>query len=300
MARPHGSFLHVRPGSAPGEYIRVTPESAGWEHLSFAARLMNRGEEWETRTDEFEYGLVILGGTCSVHSSRGDWPKIGRRADVFSGMPHGLYLPPDTTFRVKALSGQLDLAYGWCRGGGSHPPRLVSPESVNIEIRGGGSATRQINSIFPPVFDCERLVGVEVYTPPGNWSSYPPHKHDVHRVDAAGRLLEADLEETYFYKIDRPQGYALQRVYTADSRLDETIVAHNNEIVLVPEGYHPVASAAGYTTYYLNFLAGSAQSLANSDDPEHAWVKETWGEKDPRVPVVSLAMERAAGRTTGM
>ena len=111
--------------------------------------------------------------------------------------------------------------------------------------------------------------------------------------------IEADLEEVYFYKIDRPQGYAIQRVYTADARLDETITARDNDAVLVPEGYHPVASAAGYTTYYLNFLAGSAQSLANSDDPDHAWVKSTWREKDPRAPVVTMAMEQNAAPPHG-
>ena len=168
----------------------------------------------------------------------------------------------------------------------------MTPETVAIEIRGGGNATRQINSIFPPGFNCHRLIAVEVYTPPGNWSSYPPHKHDVHRADTAGQLIEADLEEIYFYKLDKPQGYAIQRVYTADSRLDETIVARDSDAVLVPEGYHPVASAHGYTTYYLNFLAGSAQSLANTDDPEHAWIKQTWHQKDPRIPIVTLAMEK--------
>ena len=254
---------------------------------------MQSHETWEADTGEDEYGLVILGGSCAVESSRGNWPSIGRRPNVFAGMPYALYLPPGTKFCVRPAGEQVDLAYGWCRGGGSHQPRLVTPKSVAVEIRGGGNATRQINSIFPPGFDCERLVAVEVYTPAGNWSSYPPHKHDVHRVDSAGQLLEADLEEIYFYKIDRPQGYAIQRVYTADSRVDETIIARNNEVVLVPEGYHPVAAAAGYTTYYLNFLAGSAQSLANSDDPQHAWIKETWRQKDPRVPVVTLEMEQS-------
>jgi 5-deoxy-glucuronate isomerase len=209
-------------------------------------------------------------------------------------MPYALYLPAGTSFTVNALSSELDIAYGWCRSEGEHPPRLVTPEQVAIEIRGGGNATRQINSLIPPGFDCHRLVAVEVYTPPGSWSSYPPHKHDVHRVDASGRILEADLEEIYFYKTNRPQGYAIQRIYTSDRRLDETVVATNNCAVLVPEGYHPVASAHGYTTYYLNFLAGSAQSLANSDDPDHAWIKESWLTKDPRVPVVTLDMERAA------
>ena len=207
-------------------------------------------------------------------------------------MPYALYLPPKTEFVVRAESDAVDLAYGWCAAKGLHPPCLVRPTEVEIEIRGGGNATRQINSIFPPGFACERLVAVEVYTPGGNWSSYPPHKHDVHRVDATGQMLEADLEEIYFYKIDRPEGFAIQRVYTTDGRLDETIVARNNQVVLVPEGYHPVSAAPGYNTYYLNFLAGSAQSLANSDDPEHAWVKQTWREKDPRLPLVMPAMEQ--------
>jgi 5-deoxy-glucuronate isomerase len=163
-----------------------------------------------------------------------------------------------------------------------------------IEIRGGGNATRQINSIIPPGFDCHRIVCVEVYTPSGNWSSYPPHKHDVHRVADDGALLEADLEEIYFYKIDHPNGYAYQRVYTGDRRIDALMMAQNHDIVLVPEGYHPVVSAHGYTTYYLNFLAGSAQSLANSDDPDYAWVKQTWTWQDPRLPLTHHGMEPRA------
>ncbi len=115
----------------------------------------------------------------------------------------------------------------------------------------------------------------------------------MHREDKTGRLLEADLEEIYFYKIDGPHGYALQRVYTDDRKLDEVVLARNDDLVLVPEGYHPVVSAHGYTTYYLNFLAGSAQSLANSDDPDFAWIKDTWVEKDPRLPLVGLEMETA-------
>jgi 5-deoxy-glucuronate isomerase len=146
--------------------------------------------------------------------------------------------------------------------------------------------------MIPPGFDCHRLVVVEVYTPSGNWSSYPPHKHDEHRVDENGVLLEADLEEVYFYKIDKPEGYAYQRVYTSDRRLDELILVQDNQLVLSPEGYHPVVSAHGYTTYYLNMLAGSAQSLANVDDPDYAWVKGTWTEQDPRLPVVNLQMEK--------
>jgi 5-deoxy-glucuronate isomerase len=286
------SPLLVHPKSAPGEYVRVTPETAGWEHLSFAARSLSRDETWRGNTGPCEYGFVVLGGSCSVESSRGSWPKIGRRPDVFRGMPYALYLPHETEFTVTALSDGVDIACGWCRSEGNHPPRLVTPEQVAVEIRGGGNATRQINSLIPPGFDCHRLVAVEVYTPAGSWSSYPPHKHDVHRVDAAGNLLEADLEETYFYKFDRPNGYAIQRVYTSDLRLNEVMVTRNNDVVLVPEGYHPVAAAHGYSTYYLNFLAGSAQSLANADDPQHAWIKGTWTTLDSRVPMVTQEMEK--------
>ncbi len=242
-------------------------------------------------TGDLEYGLVILGGVCSVESSRGTWLQMGRRPDVFHGLPYALYLPVQTQFTVTAETDDFDLAYGACRGEGNHPPQLVRPSQVAVEIRGGGCATRQIHSLFPPGFDCHRLIAVEVYTPAGNWSSYPPHKHDVHRLDASGQILEADLEETYFYKTERPEGYAIQRVYTTDRRLDETVVARNNDVVLVPEGYHPVGAAPGYNIYYLNFLAGSAPSLANADDPDHAWIKQTWTTRDPRVPVVSVAME---------
>ena len=151
---------------------------------------------------------------------------------------------------------------------------------------------------MPPGFDCHRLIVVEVFTPAGNWSSYPPHKHDEHRVSPSGAVLEADLEEVYFYKFGRlgdlaasTGGYAYQQVYTADGRLNSLVQARHDDVVLVPEGYHPVAAAPGYHCYYLNILAGSAQSLANFDDPALAWVKAAWPPLDPRLPLVNFAME---------
>jgi 5-deoxy-glucuronate isomerase len=285
------SSLILSPRFEATEYVRVTPQEAGWDYLHFAARRMRRAEPWTHATGANEFALVVLGGIGAVRSSRGEWTRIGHRPHVFAGMPYCLYLPRHTDFTVEALSDELDIAYGWCRSEEDHPARLITPAEVSIEIRGGGNATRQINSMIPPGFDCQCLVVVEVYTPPGNWSSYPPHKHDVHREDPAGNLLEADLEEVYFYKIDRPEGYAYQRIYTHDGRRDELILARDDHLVLVPEGYHPVVSAHGYTTYYLNMLTGSAQSLASADDPNYAWIKETWKEKDPRLPVVHPGME---------
>jgi len=152
---------------------------------------------------------------------------------------------------------------------------------VGIEIRGGGNATRQINSMLPPDFLAQRLMVVEVFTPAGSWSSFPPHKHDVHNPPG-----EVDLEEIYYYRIGRPEGFAVQKVYTADRRIDETLTVRDGELVLVPEGYHPVVAAHGYDVYYLNALAGSARSLAASDDPDYAWVRSEWKEKDPRLPMV--------------
>lgn len=290
MVSSSSPFL-VAPDLSHGEYIKVTPQSAGWDFLHFAARRMERGQTWDFETHENELALVLLGGTCRVTSNIGDWMELGRRPNVFAGMPYTLYLPPGTRFTVEATSEELDIAYGWCIAREAHPARLVKPAEVEIEIRGGANVTRQINKMIPPGFPCSRLVVVEVYTPSGNWSSYPPHKHDEHIVDEAGHVLEADLEEIYFYKIDRPEGFAYQRIYTPDRSIDEVILARDSHLVLSPQGYHPVVAAPGYNCYYLNMLAGSAQSLAATDDPEHAWVKETWKDKDPRLPLVTMDME---------
>jgi 5-deoxy-glucuronate isomerase len=230
---------------------------------------------------------VLLGGTCSIRSSRGEWKSIGRRPNVFSGMPYALYLPVSTQYTITADT-YCDLAFCYCRAEEDHPAALITPADIEVEIRGAGNATRQINKIVRPEFPAHRLLVVEVYTPSGNWSSYPPHKHDVHNPPG-----EVDLEEIYYYRIDRPEGYAIQKVYTADRRLDETITVRNGEMVLVPEGYHPVVAAHGYNVYYLNALAGSARSMAAADDPDYLWVKETWRDKDPRVPLVTMEMERA-------
>ncbi len=278
---------------APGLITRVTARDAGWDLLNMEARRLAQGQTWSHDTGECEAAMVLLGGRCAVRSNRGEWAGVGRRPDVFSGMPYALYLPRRTSFTLVALTERVDVAYCWVPTDQDHQARLVTPADSQIEIRGGNNATRQINSIIPPGFDCHRIVAVEVYTPGGNWSSYPPHKHDVHRQDAAGRVVEADLEEFYYYRFDRPEGFAVQRVYTADRSIDAAMLAQTDDIVLVPAGYHPVGAAYGYTCYYLNFLAGSAQSLANAEDPDHAWTKTTWTTKDPRVPLVTHAMERS-------
>lgn len=273
---------------------RVLASDAGFSHLNVESRRLARGTTFTFDTTDHEAAFVLLGGTVSAKTTRGDYPRIGRRSGVFDGMPWALYLPRDTKVTFTAESELAEIAFAWTKTDQDHAPRLVTPSDVKIEIRGGHANTRQINGILPPGFDCHKLVCVEVYTPGGNWSSYPPHKHDAHRTSDAGTLDEADLEEIYLYKMRRTGGHALQRIYTGDGALDATVLAKDGDVVLVPYGYHPVSAAYGYDCYYLNFLAGSAQSLACTDDPAHAWVKDTWTGTDPRIPMVTHAMESTA------
>ena len=268
--------LLVHPSQSGGQI-----QTYGFEYLGFKPVSLAEGARTEEEnTGDRELAIVVLGGRCSVHSSAGDFATFGGRDDVFSGLPYTLYLPIGTSFTLTAGTA-CDLAFCYSKAEDRHPAVLVTPADVRVEIRGGGNATRQINHMLQPAFPAHRLLVCEVYTPAGNWSSYPPHKHDVHNPPG-----EVDLEEIYYYRIDRPEGYAIQKVYTTDRRIDETLTVRNGELVLVPEGYHPVVAAHGYNAYYLNALAGSARSMAASDDPQYAWVRDTWRDKDPRLPLV--------------
>jgi 5-deoxy-glucuronate isomerase len=286
----YSSPLLVKPDLSLQEFIIVTPQTAGWEHLSFSVIRLEKGRCWQFDTSENELALTILGGTLGVVSNQRTWKHIGSRADVFHGMPTTLYLSRHTAFTVQAAYGEVEFACGWAAASRDYPARLVQPQEVQVELRGGENASRQINQMILPGFPCDRLVVVEVYTPSGNWSSYPPHKHDERKLAIDGSVMEADLEEVYFYKFSAPEGFAYQRCYTADGQIDELILAKHNHLVLSPQGYHPVVTAPGYDAYYLNYLAGSDQSLASSDDPRYSWVKETWKGKDPRLPLVNLTM----------
>ena len=293
--------LLCRPGhfpDDPGLLLDISPERAGWEFISFQVRWLGAGKQWHFSTADVELALITLSGSYAISSNLGAWERVGARTNVFEGIAHTLYLPRRTKGIVSAISsGEFAIARAPSQD--NNAPFLVTPDDVTTVIRGGDNATRQINLLIPPGASVGRLVVVEVYTPPGSWSSFPAHKHDVHKVNDQGALVEADLEEVYYYKIDKPNGYALQHIYTdVDSPLhksgrpiDALIKVSDGEAIIVPEGYHPVVSAPGYTTYYLNVLAGSAQSLACSDDPNHAWIRDTYKTRDPRVPLYRLPRE---------
>ena len=290
MIRSKKYPLVSEPTQGSGVYQRILADEAGWKHLNMEARLLRQGEIWEGNTGDNEYAIILLSGNYSVKTDSGEWETQNGRTSVFQGMAHTLYLPRHTAFALTAQSEVLDIAYGWVYSDQDFPIRFKTPDEVAIEIRGGDNATRQINSLVEPGFNCQKIVAVEVYTPSGNWSSFPAHKHDQRKVAADGTVLEASLEEIYFYKIEKPEGHAIQQVYTDDRSLDEIMKVKTNDAVLVPRGYHPVVAEHGYHCYYLNFLAGSDQSLANTPDPNQVWIFNSWKGLDPRIPLVTAEM----------
>jgi 5-deoxy-glucuronate isomerase len=271
------SDLLLRSTPADGDastLISVGPEQAGWEFCSLTVIRLAAGATWRGATGGDEVALVPLSGSCAVTSASEEW-QIGGRRSVFDGQTSSLYLPIQRDYAVTA-SDTLELAICGSRAEEAFPPKLIAAEDVEIEIRGAGNAARQISHIIKPDFPAHRLLVVEVITPSGNWSSYPPHKHDVQQMPA-----EADLEEIYYYRIDPPDGFALQRLYTGDGRIDEAWTIRDGDLLLVPEGYHAFAVAHGYNGYYLNILAGSdpVRTMQPADDPAYAWVRSTWSEK---------------------
>jgi 5-deoxy-glucuronate isomerase len=259
--------------------ISVTPRQAGWRYVRFAVRQIAANDSWRGSTVNEELCLVLLEGRCRV-SWDGVEAEIGPRRDVFSGYPHAVYFPRGTKFTVDAIERTV-LADCRAPSTGTQPARVVTPEECGFEIRGGGNATRQIVDILPPAFPAGRLMICEVFTPSGNWSSYPPHKHDKHNPPT-----EVDLEEIYYYRFKDPDAYGIQRLYGPGDRGDQTLTVRSGDLVLVRDGYHPFVAAHGYDAYYLNVLAGSARSMAASDDPRYAGFRARWPEPDPRVPVV--------------
>jgi 5-deoxy-glucuronate isomerase len=261
--------------------VDVAPAHAGWRFVHFAVHALAPGQPWSDRTAGRECCLVLLAGRCSVEYRIGKATAarvtLGPRRDVFTDYPHALYLPPSTRFTVYADE-PTELADGRAPSRTRHAPRLIRPEDCGFEIRGGGNATRQIVDIMPPSFPADRLLVCEVFTPSGNWSSYPPHKHDVDRPPG-----EVKLEEIYYYRFADPDAYGVQRLY--DDRHDRTVTVGHGDVVLIRRGYHPFVTAYGYNAYYLNVLAGTRRSMAVSDDPRYAAFRR-WPAADPRLPIV--------------
>jgi len=273
--------VHSRslPSGQSGELVGLTRERAGWEWMSFFVRRLAPGETWNAQLEGEEGILVLLGGRCTA--DWGEGPKsIGERNNVFEGLPYALYLPAGSRVRLQAQT-LCEVADARVPSSAKLKPRLITPRDVGVSLRGGGNCSRQIVDVMGPQFAADKLMVVEVYTPSGNWSSYPPHKHDVHNPPT-----EVDLDEIYYYRTEKSAGFAYQRLYTRKGDRDVTLTVRDGDVVLVRDGYHPVVAGHGYNVYYLNILAGSLRAMAVTEDPDHAWVRSTWKEIDPRLPIV--------------
>jgi 5-deoxy-glucuronate isomerase len=259
------SDLRIASESAPDHEHRlldVPVERAGWKYVGFEVVKLKSGEPLARDTRQQEACFVWLGGTSTVLAGKTRWEKVGKRKGVFDGLPQAVYVPPATPVRITAGRGGAEIAIGWAPATTGAAPQLLL--EARVEERGEGVASRTIHQILMEDREAERLLVTEVLTPAGHWSSYPPHKHDTDDPPN-----ETYLEEIYYFRMKDPRGFALQRVYTADRSLDESLTAKDGDLVLVPRGYHTVSAAPGYDTYYLNVMAGPRREWKITFDPDH-------------------------------
>ncbi len=283
--------LHFPAGSlaSPGNLVVVTPESAGWAFSGLGVVSLGEGETRTIETGLDEVLVVPLSGSVQIRGEGVIFDLEGRRS-VFSRVTDFAYLPRDAAFTLTSLRGG-EFALPSARARKRLAPAYGPANKVPVEIRGAGAATRQLNNFCAPgVFETDRLSAVEVLTPPGNWSSYPPHKHDEERPG------EAILEEIYYFRLDGEASFGVHKTYAADGAFDVTATVRDGDIFLVPRGYHgPSIAPPEHALWYLNVLAGPApeRSMNFCDDPKHHWIRNSWRDQptDPRVPMTS-AIER--------
>jgi len=274
-------LVHSReiPPDQSGHLLELPREAANWEWMSFYVRRLLPGQTYQAHSDREETAFVLLGGTCFADWGSGP-QKIGKRRNVFDGFPYAIYSPPGNQVVFKAES-ICEIAECRVPSQARLEAKLITPSDVSSNLRGGGNVSRQIVDVISPAFPADKLVVIEVYTPGGNWSSYPPHKHDVHAPPQ-----EVDLDEIYYYRMKQPDAFALQHLYAGKHGSDRTLKARDGDVVLVHSGFHPVVAGPGYDVYYLNFLAGTSRTLAITEDPHHVWIRDTWKETDARLPLV--------------
>ena len=249
------------------EIASVTPASAGWEYVGFAAYRLQPGESVEFEDPAREACLVVLAGKATVRAGALDCGELGTRESVFDDKaPDAAYVPNGCKVSATAVTA-CEIAIAHAPGFGNHPARVIRSESIRRSVRGSGTNTRYVTDILPADQPADSLLVVEVVTPSSHSSSYPPHKHDSDNLPN-----ESSLEETYYHRLNPPQGYVLQRVYTDDRSLDEAVAAEDHDVVMVPCGYHPVTVPHGYTSYYFNVMAGPKRDWVFKNDPAHEWM----------------------------
>lgn len=257
-----------KPIGQQGKIHDITPENAGWRYVGFGLYTLAPGERAAEPTQTREVILVLVEGKAQVTGAGVDFGELGDRLDVFErSAPHCVYIPPEADWQVEATT-SCTLAVCSAPGKGGHRAQQLGPEGIALETRGQGANTRYINNIAMEGRDvADSLLVTEVFTPQGNWSSYPPHRHDEDDFPSM-----TYPEETYYHRLNPTQGYGLQRVFTEDGSLDETMAVANHDVVLVPRGHHPCGAPYGYEMYYLNVMAGPLRKWRFQNHPDHAWI----------------------------
>ena len=248
----------------------LTPAQSSLQYVQFSLLELKAGKKYQECLKGLECCLVILTGTVNVTDQKQLFKKIGTRSSVFEKIPtDSVYISTERTFEIEAITNaRIALCYSPCEN--QLPTTLIKGSDNRVEHRGKGQNKRLVHNILPDdVSIAESLLVVEVFTESGNSSSYPPHKHDQDYLPH-----ESFLEETYYHEIDPKQGFVFQRVYTDDRQLDEAMSVEHQDVVVVPKGYHPVAVPAGYTSYYLNVMAGPKRIWKFHNDPDHEWILE--------------------------
>ncbi|MER6422881.1 5-deoxy-glucuronate isomerase [Streptomyces sp. NPDC001137] len=276
------SKYHLPSGtSSDGPYdLLVTPESAGWGHSGLRILTLKPGQAHALSTEDSEFLVLPLTGSCTV-TTDGTAFELTGRTGVFASVTDFAYLPRESEALISSATGGRFALPSARTGRSSLSARYGSKENVPVELRGAGACSRQVNNYcLPGTFDAEQLLVCEVLTPGGNWSSYPPHKHDQARPGQ-----ESELEEIYYFEVSGGEnGFGYQRVYGTEARpIDVLAEIRSGDTVLIPHGWHgPSIAAPGYDLYYLNVMAGPGQDRAwlICDDPAHGWVRTTWDAQD--------------------
>jgi len=262
------SKLLVKPTGTSGKVHDITAASAGWRYVGFGLYRLKAGERVAEVTGDREVILVLVEGKAELAAGGQEFGEMGERLSVFERTPpHCLYVPNDSDWAAVATT-DLTLAVCTAPGHGGHQARVIGPVDVPSVTRGKGTNTRYINAIAMEERDvADSLLVTEVFTPAGHWSSYPPHRHDV---DAFPEMTY--LEETYYHRLNPAQGFGIQRVFTEDGSLDETMAVADGDVVLVPKGHHPCGAPYGYEMYYLNVMAGPLRKWRFQNHPDHDWI----------------------------
>lgn len=260
--------LLVKPDGTDGKVHNITPESAGWHYVGFGVYHLKPGETISEETGDREVILVLVEGKARIAGAGQDFGEQGDRMSVFERKkPHCVYIPNETDWAAEATTDCV-LAVCTAPGKGRHKAQVIS--DIDFVERGKGANTRYIHTIAMDNSDvADSLLVTEVYTPSGNWSSYPPHRHDADNYPDI-----TYLEETYYHRLNPKQGFAFQRVFTEDGELDETMSVTDGDVVLVPRGHHPCGVPYGYELYYLNVMAGPERKWRFQNHPDHDWIAQ--------------------------